>query len=132
MTSFPPYGYKKVGVRKDAKYVIDPYKAEIVKKIFDWYVNGYEDKGPLSLKAISNLLDEMGVDTPDYRRNKKARFWHPRTIRWILQNPIYTGVTYYGKEKNVDGKRFKRPKSEWIRIDVPHLAIVSKEIFDQV
>ena len=130
MTGLTPYGYSRTGVGSDAEYVIDPIEAEVVKNIFDWYVNGYENKGPLSQRAISRLLDGMGISPPDHRAKKMAPFWHPNTVRVILRNTIYTGVTYFGKQKTVDGKQIQRPKEEWTRIDVPHLAIISSEIFE--
>jgi site-specific DNA recombinase len=131
MTGIPPYGYKRKGKGRDAVYIIDPTEAQVVQNIFDWYVNGYGQKGPLSLRAISNVLDEMGVMPPRYGARKVAPFWHSHTIAVILKNTIYIGTTYYGKVKTQDGKRTPRPKSEWIPIEVPHLAIVSNEIFEE-
>jgi site-specific DNA recombinase len=53
MSGIGPYGYKRQGVGRDAEYVIDPFQAEVVRNIYEWYVNGYENKGPLSLRRIS-------------------------------------------------------------------------------
>lgn len=131
MTGIPPYGYNRIGVGRDAEYVIDPYQAEVVKNIFEWYVNGYENTGTLTLRGISNLLDKMGVSPPNYRVNHIAPYWHPNSISDLLENSIYTGITYYGKLKTVNGKRFPRPKEEWTLIKVPHLAIISTDIFEQ-
>jgi len=131
MTGIPPYGYKRVGKGKEAQYVIDPYQAEVVKNIFDWYVNGYDQQGPLSLRGIARLLDQMGISPANYRVKKMAPFWHPNSVAVVLKNSIYTGVTYYGKLKTVDGKRIPRPKDEWIPINVPHLTLISNEIFEQ-
>jgi site-specific DNA recombinase len=130
MSGIPPYGYQKKGMRRDAEYVIDPFQAEVVKNIFEWYVIGYENKGPLSIRRISNLLDELGIPVPANRKNR-ARFWHPYTIHSILKNPIYTGITYYGRTKNENGRRIPKPPSEWTLIKVPHLAIISVEIFEE-
>jgi site-specific DNA recombinase len=130
MTGIPPYGYKKQGIGPDAEYVIDPFQAEVVRNIYDWYVNGYQTEGPLSLRRISYLLDEMGISPPDYRSRMRSLYWHPNAVGRILTNPIYTGITHYGRTKNVDGRRVKLPKSEWTAIKVPHLAIVSEEIFE--
>src|SRR5687767_4161341 len=113
MTGIPPYGYRKKGLGADAEYAIDPFQAEVVKNIFDWYVNGYQQNGTLSLLAIAKLLDQMGISPPDNRVKKRSPFWHPVTIRAILTNPIYTGITYYGKSKIEDGKRVPKPKDEW-------------------
>ena len=129
MTGIPPYGYKKSGEGRDAEYVIDPLEAEAVRSIFEWYVAGYGNKGPISLRAISNVLDQVGIVPPNNRVNR-ASFWHPNSIAVILKNSIYMGITYYGKVRIENGKRIPRPKEEWTTIHVPHLAVVSKDIFE--
>jgi len=129
MTGIPPYGYKRKGEGSDAEYVFDLFQAEVVRNIFEWYVVGYEKKGPLSLRAISDILDEMGIMPPNNRVNG-APFWHPNSIALILKNSIYAGVTYYGRVRTENGKRIPRPKEEWTVIHVPHLALVSQEMFD--
>jgi len=129
MSGIPPYGYKRRGKREEAEYVIDQFQADIVKKIFEWYVIGYDQAGPLTLRAISYLLDKMGVKPPDYR-TRMAPFWHPNSVSVILKNSIYTGITYYGKMKTENGKRIPRPKEEWTAINVPHLALISTDTFE--
>jgi site-specific DNA recombinase len=131
MSGITPYGYKRKGKGEDSEYIIDPYEAEVVKNMFEWYVVGYDNNGPLTLRGISNLLDQLGV-TPPHNRAYVAPFWHPNSVASILGNPIYTGITYYGKLKTVEGKRVLRPKEEWTLINVPHLAIVSMDIYEAV
>jgi hypothetical protein len=55
----------------------------------------------------------------------------------MLNNEIYAGVTYYGKTrtKTKGGKVTviaKLPKEEWIKIPVPHLAVIVRATFDAV
>ncbi len=128
MTGIPPYGYTRVGKAQDAVYEINEEEAEIVKMIFHWYVEGDGEKGPLTLRAIATKLDELGISPPSYR-SKMAPFWYPNSVRVILTNSIYTGVTYYGKVKTENGKRSARPMHEWIKIEVPHLAFIDPEIY---
>lgn len=128
MTGIPPYGYTRVGKAQDANYQINEEEAEIVKLIFKWYVEGNGEKGPLTLRAIAAKLDELGIPPPHYR-SKVAPYWYPNSVRVILTNPIYTGVTYYGKVKTTNGKRSARPMNEWTKIEVPHLAIIEPEIY---
>jgi site-specific DNA recombinase len=128
MTGIPPYGYTRVGKGRDAVYQINEEDAEIVKKIFQWYVEGDGENGPISLRAISSKLDILGISPPSYR-SKVAPFWYPNSIRVILTNSIYTGITYYGKVKTENGKRSDRPVNEWIPIEVPHLAFIDPEIY---
>ena len=134
MTGYPPYGYKKDGKRDLAKMFIFEPHAQVVCLIFEWYVNGDGNNGPLSLNAIASKLDDAGIQPPDYRKNKAAQQWIPATIMGILKNPIYTGVTHYGKSKMVgrrkNKKRVKQPPDTWIEIPVPELEIVSRTLFD--
>jgi site-specific DNA recombinase len=131
MSGTTPYGYMRKGEGVDAEYIIDPYESEIVRNIFDWYVNGYGRQGHLSLRAISNLLDKMGVLPPRHRSKGYAALWYPRTVYAILKNSIYTGISYYGKLKTENGRRTLRPEHEWTRIEVPQLAIITEEVFSE-
>lgn len=123
MTGIPPYGYSREGLGRDAHLVINPEEAEIVRKIFKWYAGG------MALRAIAYKLDEMGISPPSYRVTV-AKHWHENTVRGIIKNTIYVGVTYSGKSKVVKGKRFANPESKWIKIDCPELAIIDRETFD--
>jgi site-specific DNA recombinase len=129
MTGIPPYGYRRIGKGREAHYVIHEEETEIVKKMYQWYVDGDGENGPLSLKAIAYKLDDLGISPPSYRPVRMSIRWHPNTVRVILTNPIHMGITYYGKQKQENGKRSLRPKSDWIRIEVPHLAIIDNETF---
>lgn len=142
--TIPPYGYRKVtvedsrmksGKRKTLEVI--PDQAEIVKKIFDLYVNG-----GMGEKAIVNYLNgdnEEGLSTPSYR----GGLWGISSIQRILQNENYTGFTVYGRHTSevkyndlnnlMDrGKKLiQKPKQEWEKTKFQtHEAIVSKELFD--
>ena len=133
MTGHPPYGYIREGERKDARMIVCEPHAQNVRSIFEWYVRGDGRNGPLSLNAIASKLDAMEISPPNYRSNA-AQQWIPATIKGILNNPIYTGVTHYGKTKMVGRgkkkKRVKQPKSQWVEIPVPELAIIPRPLFE--
>lgn len=82
--SIPAYGYKI----ENGEFVIVPEEAEIIKKVFNDYVNG---KGFLS---IAKALNAMGITT--HRGNQIEN----RTIEYWLNNPVYIGKTRW----NPDGK----------------------------
>ena len=125
MSGNVPFGYGRVGRFQDAEMYIDETEAEIVKKIFRWYITD-DDGGPFSLMAIAKHLDELGV------RPKNAKQWNATSVRVILTNEIYVGRTYYRKTQILkDGRQVPRPKEEWIPIDVHHLAFIDKELFEQ-
>ncbi len=125
VVSIPPYGYDKVS--KDL--VINEFESGIVRKIFSWYALGDNQNKPMSLRGIARKLTELGIPTPA-KRDYVADVWRYTTIRGILMNEIYIGKYYYGKTQMVDGRAKKRPRSEWIRIDVPELAFIEQNLFD--
>lgn len=86
---YAPFGYKKVKIGKDNTLEIIPEEAEIVRFIFDQYVNGGLTPG-----AIAKKLNEMGV--PAQRGEK----WPKDTIRHIVRNEHYTGRIVFNKIKS--------------------------------
>lgn len=83
----PAYGYKAV----NNALTVDEKSAQIVKKIFSMYCQGY------SMNYIAATLNKTSVPT----KNRRC-LWARQTVSYILHNPVYAGVyTYHGKtEKN--------------------------------
>lgn len=96
------YGYDK----SDGKLVINETEAEMVRKIFNWYVN--ED---LSTSKIEKKLYEDG-----YRSRTGGKIAHV-TIGSILKNPKYKGY-YCGHKVVIDDYMTQKqrflPENEWI------------------
>lgn len=69
--------------------VIDDYQADIVRTIFDLFINkGY---GP---QRITTRLTEMGV------MSRSGKPFHPGSIRGILRNGTYDGYLKFGKKRS--------------------------------
>jgi site-specific DNA recombinase len=117
-----------------AELVIDEDEARIVRQIFQWYVYGDEEQGPLSMLAIAKRLTSMGIPTVgdklEYMGKDVAGYgeWGWTTVRAILDNATYYGVWYYNKTKRVDGRVIERPEEEWVAVEVP--AIIDKALWD--
>ncbi len=130
-----PFGYRKVGLRKEAELIIDEEEALIIREIFELYTTGNGYEGPISLRAIANHFNESGIIPPKKRKNS-VNYWTPNRIQRILRNELYAGVYHWGKTRMVkkgyqqQGKRVKQLQEDWIRLDVPELAIVDKETYD--
>lgn len=75
-----PIGYDY----SDGKLVINPYEAEQVKKIYEWYLSGS------SLKAITERLQDEGYT------NKYSSYNSWTSVRNILGNETYTGRLHFG------------------------------------
>jgi site-specific DNA recombinase len=128
----PPYGYRKKGVQKNAELVKYEPELKVVRDIFKWYIEGNGAGAPMSQREIARKLNEMGIPA-----TTSGKEWSNTAVHRILHQEIYAGVTYYGKTKtkNKGNKRIiiaKLPKDQWIKIPVPHLAVIDKNTFEAV
>ena len=112
----PPLGYK---IQERGKPpVIVPEEAEIIKIIFDKYVN--EHTGIFDIARYLNLCGFKTSHNKPFER---------RSIEYILQNPTYCGMIRWNR--TVSETNEIRPESEWIVSDGQQPAIISKELFDK-
>jgi site-specific DNA recombinase len=123
----PPFGYSIVGEGRKAHLVVDEQEAQIVRKIFNLYIRGYNRNEPLSLQAVANELNRVGI--PIGKRFTRTNSWMYTTVGYILSNSIYAGIRFYGKTRKINGKVVKQPEEKWIRVEVPELTIIEPEIF---
>ena len=92
----PPYGYERVKIKGEKGFTLTPVpdQVEVVRLIFNWYVNG--DSGErLGVAKITRKLNNMGI--PALTRKD----WSPATISGILQNPVYCGKLRWDARKTV-------------------------------
>lgn len=136
--SIAPYGYKRKKIENDKGYTLEivPEQAEIIKMIFDFYVNGAEINGEhkrLGMQAIAHRLNELKI--PPIRHD----YWQKESIKDIITNPTYAGLIRWGyrrvkKTVTPQGKKRSRPISldeNCIIAKGLHEAIVPKEIYDR-
>lgn len=128
-----PFGYDHVRDENGMIVNFEPLEeeAQIVSLIFQWYVIGDETGQRLSAGKIAKRLSEMQVPTPGetnagYHRKRKAGMWHPYAILDIIARETYAGIWRYGVR--IGPTRTKRPKEEWIEIEVP--ALVDRKIWE--
>ena len=129
-----PYGYK-VNARQEFEVV--PTEAEVVRKIFELYIDGW------GYKRIANWLTDEGIPTPrmsererkeaegkEYKRPVK-QVWAIVTVQGILDNDFYIGTMRQSKytRKKINGKDGKKDVDEQIVIENHHQAIISYRDF---
>lgn len=134
---FALYGYKKAPDNKN-QLVIDEYAADIVKRIFEWKMEG------MAVSAIAEKLNGLGILSPkEYKKatgcNYKGGFsgavkslWSSATIKRILTNEMYLGHLIQGKTEKINYKLKKsveKPKEEWVKVENTHEPIVSEDNF---
>lgn len=133
------YGYRSVRrlssegelVRGECR--IEPSEALVVERIFREFAAG---KSP---RAIARDLNADGVPGPS------GRPWSDTTMRGkrsrgigILNNEMYAGVRVWNHKHCLKDPRTGRtvdrtnPESEWVRVEVPQLRIVSDDLWQAV
>lgn len=138
--SFSCYGYTKDPNDKN-KLVIDEDAAQIVKTIFNLYIEGN------GTQRIAKILNEKTIPNPTkYKQIKGLKyknsslknssgFWNRTTIKRILKNQMYIGnmVQHKCKKINYKSKKLKAlHQREWIIVENTHEAIIDKRTFEIV
>ncbi len=113
---------EKRGHRTKKRIVVDPVEAELVRLMFDLYLQGDGASGPMGIKEITKHLNARG-----YRTRLGARFG-VGTVHGILTNTVYVGAWSFNKRNSKTGQ--VKPQTEVIPIAVP--AMVDRTIFDKV
>jgi hypothetical protein len=124
--SHAPYGYKKVKVGKLCTLEPHETEADVVKMIFNLYVN--ED---MTFYSIGRKLDAMGI------KPRTGDTWRDTTLRQIVANHHYDGKVIWGKRKTrtviEEGKPVRTRKwaddSEYTIVDGMHPALVDHDTF---
>lgn len=128
--SEPPFGYKKVRIKYDKGYTLEPIpeEAEVVKEMFQKRADG------MGFDIICNWLNTLDF------KPKTSDVWTPSTIKGMLSNPVYLGKIRWNSNKQhkslVNGqivkKRTKGTKDEIILVEGLHPAIIEENLFNIV
>ena len=109
----------------DGKLVINPEQAEIVRRIYSLFLQGY------SQYAIAQILNKESVTTPG-----GLKTWRANTVNSILQNEKYKGDALMQKcfSDNFLTKRMIRNIGQLPQYYVTddHEAIIDSKVFDKV
>lgn len=134
-----PYGYNRVKIQGDKGFTlgIDSERAEVIRLIFNLFVNGESladgHHRHTGTYLISRRLNEMKI--PSFT----GKGWTQGSIRDILINPVYIGKIRWNWRKTVkavvDGNRAtKRPRqaiADCQLFDGLHEPIISEEIWQK-
>ena len=121
------YGYDF----KNGKLIVNKKEAEMIKKIFHWYLdNGYGGH------KICNKLKEEKYEIKRPKNQKNKYNWQSETIFGILRNVKYVGdlkqrITYTTDYLEHKSKKNKG-EVEFIYIKNHHTPIIERELFDAV
>lgn len=129
MGSLPPYGYDIVTPDRWTRTLKPNEYAEIVVKIFEWFVNDRLNPGQIVKKLYA-----MGV--PTLTGNPE---WHRATVKDLLKNNLYTGkIRWYrrkvSRELNENGeisrKKRRHESKNYLTVQGKHPALISEEMFE--
>ena len=91
-----------------------------------------------ALAELPRTLKAQGIESPRNPNKAGIPAWYASTIKEITKNELYRGVRIWDRVQNVfnfaEGKKSKRkrPPSEWTRVEVPELRIISDELWLKV
>lgn len=119
---FAPYGYDLV----DGELVINEEDAEIIRLIYDKYIN--TDMGGL---GVAKFLNDNGYKKKVRQKNHLEGF-SGDFVKDVLDNPVYCGKIAYGRRKTekISGSRNEThivKQDEFDVYDGIHEAIISEE-----
>ena len=111
------YGYR---MTKDNELVIVPEEAEVVKRIYQMYINGHGGM------AIAKALNADGL------RTILGNEWSDKSVLGIIDNEKFMGDTIMGKTVVVNGEKHDNSDGSFGKryyMENTHEGIVSKEIW---
>ena len=135
----PPMGYFKD--KNTGEVVIVEEHAQIVRRIFELYLEGY------GVKTIAKMFNDEGIKSAGYYQKKlygkrlgynkpeigHKYLWDNTGVKRILQNEFYVGTLVCHKTytSRINHVRKDIPEEEQFRHENAVPAIVSREIWDQ-
>ena len=133
--SVAPYGFNRVKVvdkdhpTKKHYFTLEekPEEADIVRMIFDWYVN----EG-IGTQSICKRLISMGIKTKN-----GSKFWEPSIVFSMLENVHYIGMVRWNwrktlkviEDQEIKEKRPKAKVDEYYVFEGKHDGLIPKEMF---
>jgi DNA invertase Pin-like site-specific DNA recombinase len=126
------FGYDNVeiagpdGQRSHVERRINDAEAAVVRRIFELCAAG------AGLTRITKTLNEDGVLAPRPQRGRPCG-WAHSSIREVLHRELYRGVIVWNQTRKRDRwgqhRQHDRPETEWLRVPVPQLQIVSDALW---
>ncbi|MEO0237047.1 MAG: recombinase family protein [candidate division WOR-3 bacterium] len=116
-----PLGYKYVGKVNDKRIVVVKEEAEIVKLIFNKY---------LEFKSLGRLKEYLQKNNI---RTKRGKIFSRQALYNILTNKFYIGFLSYNYYKYIETEKNKRKPVliEERRVEGKHERIIDREIFEE-
>jgi hypothetical protein len=128
------FGYDNVeivgpdGQRSHVERRINEAEAAVVLRIFEMSAAG------AGLTHITKTLNDAGVPAPRSQQGRPTA-WATSSVRAVLRRELYRGVIVWNQTRKRDRwgrqRQHARPESEWMRLEVPALQIVSGDLWQR-
>ena len=137
----PPLGYQK-DPEKKGHLLIDDETAPIVRKIFQWAVDGH------GINFISRELERQQIPCPSWWHRKRGLrtyytkwekkdpengkyVWDESYLKSLLMNPVYCGDMASQKRyyRFKIGNQGDKAPEDWITVRDTHEAIIPRDVF---
>jgi hypothetical protein len=124
LTGAQTYGYRLVRRGEHTEREIDAAQAAVVRRVYELAAEG---------RGYNRITHALAADGPAPGR----RGWTKDIVNRMLRNELYRGVAAFGMTRSVDragqaGRRERVRPDEWVRADVPHLRLVSDDLWARV
>jgi len=109
-----PFGYKSI----DKRAIIAPEQAEVVKRVFETYLNGDDDG------CLTHLAEQLNAD--DFR-TRTGGLWGRIALRDMLKNSFYMGYVKTG----IHSRGYEIKENAEVKKGA-HEPIIPEDIFNKV
>lgn len=120
------FGYDNVRYASHTERRVNELQASVVRRIFQLSADG------LGQKRIAQRLNAEGALAPRAQHGR-PHAWASSSVHAVLFRELYRGQQIWNRTKKRDDSGQKRPTdrpaSEWLRLEAPHLRIVSDELW---
>lgn len=126
-----PYGYRSTHDGQGYKRTVDDEQARWVRYVFERYAAG------ATVRQIADELNRQGVPSPRGGTWAHSALYPDAKGVGMLGNPIYAGRQVWNRTAWVKDpttgrrRRTMRPRSEWVIIESPELAIIDADLWNE-
>lgn len=111
--TIPAFGYRI----ENGRYYPDPTAVPIVQRIYTDFLSGQ------SMRTIAAALNDCGI------RTRRGHLFEQRTVKYILQNPVYIGQLRWTPSGKTD---FRQIPPDTRLIKGIHTPIIAADVWQQV
>ena len=117
------FGYDNVRLDSHVERRINDQEAAVVRRIFELAALGH------GCRTIAHAMNLDGLPAPRPQLGRPGG-WAPTTVRDVLIRPLYRGIIEWDRFRRGSNRKQSKSRANLspIRVDAPHLQIVSPDL----